>query len=80
MKLTAEQQRLDEKLWWTTVRPWLAEMGSWPTQPAERRRHGKPKQSLNDYLNWLENTPRPETAPTSRVESPRRVAVSARHF
>jgi hypothetical protein len=33
MNLTAEQQKLDAKLWWTTVRPWLAHMTSWPNQP-----------------------------------------------
>ncbi len=33
MSMTPEQQKLDAKLWWTTVRPWLAHMTSWPTQP-----------------------------------------------
>jgi hypothetical protein len=32
MELTPEQRKLDQKLWWTTVRPWLAGMTSWPTQ------------------------------------------------
>ena len=30
--MTPEQEKLDAKLWWTTVRPWLATMTSWSHQ------------------------------------------------
>ncbi len=30
--MTPEQEELDERLWWTTVRPWLAQLTSWPSQ------------------------------------------------
>jgi hypothetical protein len=31
--MTPDQRELDAKLWWTTVRPWLAQLPpSWPSQ------------------------------------------------
>lgn len=35
--MTPDQHELDKKLWWTTVRPWLAQLPpSWPSQHRAR--------------------------------------------
>jgi membrane protease subunit (stomatin/prohibitin family) len=73
--MTPEQQELDAKLWWTTVRPWLARIeNSWPTQP-----HTTQEAAMNQKNGWtcpncgLRNAPSiPSCANCGTLRPPKR--------
>ena len=59
--MTPEQEKLDRELWWTTVRPWLAQLPpSWPSQHTTRK-HMRSWTAGKDTHTGEENELEPRT-------------------